>query len=187
MHEKLFWQLLTLMPVFPTRHSHLSKASQISSSKLISVIKQYREVTVSFLVLQTEVCRFSCSVSVYTSWQAILAAQWFHTWLIEIGNHPLKRRFHLLPFLNAVDYWASWCGFQIALTRQKNPPRLNTAAWRHLPFHGSQNCWHESVFQFGYNVMSWVSHKIQCTVWFNSLETTPVSEYILFFVWEFVR
>lgn len=42
------------MPVFPSLRSPLPTDVSVSTSKLISVIKLYRKVTVSFLVLQTE-------------------------------------------------------------------------------------------------------------------------------------
>lgn len=42
------------MPVFPSLRSALPTDVSVSTSKLISVIKPYRKVTVSFLVLQTE-------------------------------------------------------------------------------------------------------------------------------------
>lgn len=54
MHRKWFESLLTLMPVFHTLRSPLPIDISLSTSKLISVIKPYRKVTVSFLVLQTE-------------------------------------------------------------------------------------------------------------------------------------
>ena len=53
----------TLMHVFTTRLSHLTWASTVYASKLISVIKQCRQVTVSFLVLQTEDSVVVCSPS----------------------------------------------------------------------------------------------------------------------------
>lgn len=42
------------MPVLPMLCSTLPIEVSVSTSKLISVIKLYRKVTVSFLVLQTE-------------------------------------------------------------------------------------------------------------------------------------
>lgn len=55
MHRKLFERRSTLMPVFPTVCSPLPIDFSVSTSKLISVIKLYRKVTVSFLVLQTDI------------------------------------------------------------------------------------------------------------------------------------
>lgn len=53
MHRKWFERRSTLMLVFPTLRSPLPIDFSLSTCKLISVIKLYRKVTVSFLVLQT--------------------------------------------------------------------------------------------------------------------------------------
>lgn len=115
---KDFWLWCLLSP---TLYSPPPFDVSVSTSKLISVIKLYRKVMVLFLVLQTEdlAALFLCR---YT-WQAILAAQWFHTWLMEIGNHIFKQRYCLLLFLNAVRYSATWCEFQTPspLTVHTNP------------------------------------------------------------------
>lgn len=54
MHRKWFEKCSALMLVFTTLRSLLPIDFSVSTSKLISVIKLYRKVTVSFLVLQTE-------------------------------------------------------------------------------------------------------------------------------------